>query len=320
VPRQDKIIAKKDRWLIMCRPEYKNTGRKMKINELYKDKFVISFEIFPPKTPLGETNLWNELKILSAYHPDFVSVTYGAGGSTRDKTLEIARKIRDVYNIIPLVHFTCVGAGRKEIRAYLEEVKARGIENILALRGDPPMGETSFRPHPDGFNYANELVQFIREINGFTIAVAGYPEGHIEAPDKETDLLNLKKKIDAGADFVITQRYYDNNDYYDFVNRARQAGINVPIIPGIMPITNLAQIARTTSQCGASIPDELMKVLQSCGSDNNTCEAGLDYSVRQCLELKSWGVPGLHIYPMNKSMAVTSIMKELGLDPADTSR
>ena len=286
----------------------------MKINELYSNKFGISFEIFPPKTPAGEKNLWEELEVLSSHKPDFVSVTYGAGGSTRDMTLEIALKIRNSYNIIPLVHFTCVGSGRQDIRNYLEKVKKNGIENILALRGDPPAGETDFKPHPDGFSYASELIEYIRDINGFTIAAAGYPEGHIEAPDLETDLLNLRKKIDAGADLIITQLFFNNEYYYNYINRIEQMGIKVPVIPGIMPITNKGQITRMTSLCGATIPDQLTAILDRCDSPESTVRAGLEYSVKQCRELKSWGVPGLHIYTINKSMAVTHIMKELDLN------
>lgn len=286
----------------------------MKINELYKEKFGISFEIFPPKTPAGEKNLQNELKVLSTHHPDFVSVTYGAGGSTRDKTLDIALNIRDTYGITPLVHFTCVGAGKDEIASYINDVKSRGIDNILALRGDPPIGETNFTPHPNGFSHANELISFIRSLNGFTIAAAGYPEGHPEAPDYDTDMVNLKHKIDAGADMIITQLFYDNDDFYRFMDKLTKLGVDVPVIPGIMPISNMKQITNLTSKCGAKIPDKLMKVLTSCSSDDDACEAGMEYSIQQCRELKDWGVPGLHIYTINKSAAVSRIMKELGLD------
>ena len=222
----------------------------MKITDIYKERFVISFEIFPPKTPAGEKNLMDALGDFKPYNPGFISVTYGAGGSTRGKTLELSLHIRDTIGIEPLVHFTCVGAGKQEIAQYLSEVKRRGIINILALRGDPPQGEASFVPHDDGFVYASDLVAFLHKIDGFTIGVAGYPEKHIEAPSLEADIVNLKK-VDAGADFIITQLFYNNDDFYDFMDRIRKIGITLPVIPGIMPVTNLSQIERITTMCGA---------------------------------------------------------------------
>jgi methylenetetrahydrofolate reductase (NADPH) len=284
----------------------------MRLDEKYKSSFVISYEVFPPKTPLGEDNMIKEMKILSAFKPGFISVTYGAGGSSRDKTLELSLKIRDTLSVEPLVHFTCVGAGRTEINEYIEKVRACGITNILALRGDPPEGQGNFIPAPDGFSYASELVTFIRGMSGFTIGVAGYPEGHIEASDREADLINLKKKVDAGADFIITQLFYDNSDFYDFMDRARRIGIHVPVVPGIMPVTGRSQIEKITKMCGAKIPPALEKSLSMCGSAESICEAGIEYSTRQCEELKSWGVPGFHFYPLNKSAAVRRIIEDGG--------
>lgn len=288
----------------------------MRLDKLFKQKFVVSFEIFPPKTEAGTRTLWQELADLATYRPDFVSVTYGAGGSTRDRTLEIALDVYIKFGIEPLVHFTCVGSDKKEIKGYLEEVKDKGIQNILALRGDPPAGETSFTPHPDGFAYASELISYINDIDGFTIAAAAYPEGHLEAPDLETDLLNLKKKVDAGADFIITQLFYDNEYFYNFMDRVEQLGIRVPIVPGIMPVTSHNQIRKITGLCGATIPPKLETILTSCGTDTSLCEAGLEFSIERCIELKKWGVPGLHIYTINRSMAVMRIMDALGLNPA----
>lgn len=285
----------------------------MKITDIYKERFVISFEIFPPKTPAGEKNLMDALGDFKPYNPGFISVTYGAGGSTRGKTLELSLHIRDTIGIEPLVHFTCVGAGKHEIAQYLSEVKRRGIINILALRGDPPQGEASFVPHDDGFVYASDLVAFLHKIDGFTIGVAGYPEKHIEAPSLEADIVNLKKKVDAGADFIITQLFYNNDDFYDFMDRIRKIGITLPVIPGIMPVTNLSQIERITTMCGAKIPNELMKRLHGCASQNAICEAGIEYSIRQCEELMSWGIPGFHFYPLNKSQAVKRIFDALQL-------
>ncbi|TAL31092.1 MAG: methylenetetrahydrofolate reductase [NAD(P)H] [Spirochaetes bacterium] len=283
----------------------------MGIPELYKEGFVISFELFPPKTEQGEINLMQALGELAVFKPGFISVTYGAGGSTQSRTLELSLKIRDTLGITPLVHFTCVGAGRDEIARYLGDVKAKGISNILALRGDPPKGQEHFVAPVDGFPYANELVTFIRSINGFTIGVAGYPEKHLEAPSMEADLENLKRKVDAGADYVITQLFYNNDDFYEFMNSVRRMGVTVPVIPGIMPVTNQANIEKVTRMCGAKIPNELMKRLVTCGSIVDVCEVGIEYSIIQCRELKSWGVPGFHFYALNKSQAVSKVINAL---------
>jgi methylenetetrahydrofolate reductase (NADPH) len=283
----------------------------MQIVDLYRNTFTLSFEIFPPKTAAGESNLWKEMGALSALNPGYISVTYGAGGSTREKTLEIALKIRETYAIPPLVHFTCVGAGKDEIARYLGIVKDNDIDNILALRGDPPSGESAFTAPPDGFSHANELVEFIKETGNFSIAVAGYPEGHIEAKSLDDDIDNLKKKVDAGADFIITQLFYDNEDYYTFIDTITSKGITVPVVPGIMPVTSLAQITKITGMCGAKIPERLIAELRQCPSDESICQAGIDYSIRQCLQLKQWGVPGFHFYTLNKAQAVGAIIGQL---------
>ncbi len=283
----------------------------MKVHELYGKEFVLSYEIFPPKTPQGEINLRAALGELAAYRPGFISVTYGAGGSTRDKTLELALRIRGEFGIMPLVHFTCVGANRTEIERYIAEVKSRGLTNILALRGDPPQGETRFVPPADGFSYASELVSFIRAINGFSIGVAGYPEKHLEAASLDADIDNLKRKVDAGANFIITQLFYNNNDFYEFMNRIRRKGINLPVVPGIMPVTNRANIEKVTTMCGAKIPGELAQRLAACGNVDSVCDVGIEYSVEQCRELKSWGVPGMHFYILNKSQAVKRVIDAL---------
>ncbi len=285
----------------------------MKINELYikNEKFVLSFELFPPKTEKGELSLQTELEQLAKFNPGFISVTYGAGGSTREKTLDIALEIHNKFNVTPLAHFTCVGSNRSEIQNYLEIVKSHGINNILALRGDPPVGEKQFeRPH-DGFGYANELVKFIKSINGFTIAVAGYPEGHIESPDLDTDIVNLKKKVDAGADMIITQLFYDNNDYYKYIDKLCKIGINIPVVPGIMPVTSIAQINKITTMCGAKIPRELTDTLSKCTETQEICKHGIDYTIRQCRELIEWGIKGIHFYPLNKARPVKDIIEAL---------
>ncbi len=290
----------------------------MRIDSLYETKFVISFEIFPPRTPEGEKNLWNEIKLLAEYKPDFVSVTYGAGGSTRDKTVDIALRIRDTYKIQPLLHFTCVGTGKDEIYDYINKVRIAGISSILALRGDPPKGETSFTTHPNGFSHADELIRYIRSIDDFTIAAAAYPEGHIEASSLTSDIENLKRKVDSGAKILITQLFYDNNRFYDFMDAAVKAGVHVPIIPGIMPVTSAQQVRKSVSLSNSAVPAALSKILVSCGEDKSFCTDGLEFSINQCRELMNWGVPGLHLYTLNKSGPVIKIMQALNLSGTQT--
>lgn len=285
----------------------------MNIAELYKNKFTLSFEIFPPKTEKGMINLFNELESLSKYDPGYISVTYGAGGSTQSKTLDIATRIKNDLNLTPLVHFTCVGSNRHEIKEYLDIVKKNKISNILALRGDPPQGETEFKPVDDGFSYANELIEYINTIENFNIAVAGYPEGHLEAKDFDTDIENLKRKVDTGADFIITQLFYDNNNFYDYMDKIEKVGIKIPVIPGIMPVTNQKQVERITDMCGAKIPQKLINSLTECKIDDPICDDGIDFTINQCKELIDWGVKGFHFYTLNKSDIVERIIKNLNL-------
>ena len=285
----------------------------MSEKDLTKKKLKFSLEIFPPKTIEGEKKLWEELQILKKNNPHFISVTYGAGGSTQKKTLDLSLKIKNDLKISPLVHFTCVGAGKKEIKNYLEQVKKKGIKNILALRGDPPQGEDKFIPHPNGFSYANELVEYIKKLGDFNIAVAGYPEGHLEAPSLEVDLNNLKRKVEAGASCIITQLFYDNNGFYNFLNKARQKNITIPIVPGIMPLTNLAQLKKIPTMFGVSIPKKLEKFLNDDRSDEYLLSSGIEYSVKQCLELEKWGLTDFHLYTLNKSLAAKKIIEGLSL-------
>jgi len=284
----------------------------MRIGSLYSKKFTLSFEIFPPKTVDGETSLYRELDLLTKYSPDFVSVTYGAGGSTRDKTLDIALNIRSKYNIEPLVHFTCVGASKEEIKQYVDTIKDNGISNILALRGDPPKGETGFKPHPNGFAYANELILYLKSLGDFSIGAAGYPETHIEAVNSKADLTNLKKKVDSGAEFIITQLFYDNEKFYEFYNKCTQMGINIPIVPGIMPVTGANQIAKSISLSNSSIPQNLKNIIEKNYDEESFIKYGLDFSIEQCVGLKEFGVAGLHLYTINKSKPVIEITKHLG--------
>ncbi|EKE02686.1 MAG: Methylenetetrahydrofolate reductase [uncultured bacterium] len=290
----------------------------MKLKEIYNSKKpVISYEIFPPKGEFPEIEpkidaLFQELKVLSKYNPSFISVTYGAGGSTREKTLELVLKVKNELNIQPLPHFTCVGTEIDQTLEYIKQVQNAGIENILALRGDPPKGETKFVKPKNGFGYANELVEFIKSHTDLGIAVAGYPEGHQECVSFEQDIVNLKKKVDAGSDVIITQLFYDNNYFLNYLDKTQKAGINIPIVPGVMIITNVAQIERMISMCGCTIPDKLMAKLKEYQDDNKAVrEIGIEYAINQCKELLENGVPGLHFCTLNKSFATDSVLKEL---------
>jgi methylenetetrahydrofolate reductase (NADPH) len=291
----------------------------MKIKEIYKNpETVISFEIFPPKSKdPSEINkkieeLFEELHCLSVYNPAFISVTYGAGGSTRETTFDLVIKIQEVLKIQPMPHFTCVGSTRENIFEYIKKIEETGIENILALRGDPPKGEEKFQKPKDGFGFANELVCFIREHTKLGISVAGYPECHQECYSIDKDIDNLKRKIDCGADAVITQLFYDNEYFFNFVEKARLKGINVPIIPGILPVTGYNQIEKIVSMSNCKLPDEFKKQLED-NKDNaeSIKQIGIEFAVSQCRELLHKGAPGIHFYTLNKSQAVISVLEEL---------
>ncbi len=244
--------------------------------------------------------------------PSFVSVTYGAGGTTRDKTLDIVTRIKRDYDIEAMAHLTCVGHTEAEIGSILERLAAGNIENILALRGDPPQGQDTFVRTEGGFGYANELVAFIQSHRAdFCLGGAGYPEGHTECRDLDKDIAHLRQKVEAGLDFVVTQLFYDNQDYFAFVERARSVGITVPIVPGIMPITDLPQIKRIASMCGARIPDQLRQGLESADSAEGIQTSGIDWAQRQCRELLDGGAPGIHFYTLNKSPATAAILSAL---------
>lgn len=289
----------------------------MKIKDFYKNqKRTVSFEFFPPKTQESELKLYETVKELKALKPSFVSVTYGAMGTTRANTVRMVSQIKNEIGIEAAAHLTCVGHSREEIQKVLDDLHQQGIENIVALRGDKPQDETEFKPAARGFRYASELVRFIRQGNhsqDFSLAVAGYPEAHVECKDKVLDLEHLKIKVDAGADCIITQLFFDNHDYFDFVQRARKIGIPLPIIPGIMPVTHGPQIQRFASMCGSRIPREMQEAITKYGDDQASVEAyGIDYATRQCGELLKNGVPGLHFYTLNKSRATLKIYQNLG--------
>lgn len=288
----------------------------MKIADLYgRGKFGLSFEIFPPKTTVGESQLFTALDALMAYRPSFVSCTYGAAGSTREQTLDLTVRIVETFGVMAVAHRTCVGSTIEEIRQWVKGAINRGIENIVALRGDPPKGETIFKKPEGGFGYANELVALIRrEFPRVSLAVAGYPETHREAPSPAIDLANLKRKVEAGADAVITQLFYDNRDFFDFRRRYHDAGMTVPLIPGILPVVNVGQIQRITSMCGAKVPPSFLRELDACQDDpNGQADIGIRYAIRQCRELLDAGIPGLHFYLLNKSEATIRILEALQL-------
>jgi len=276
---------------------------------------VISFEFFPPKTEDGVEALYDTVKALRPCRPSFVSVTYGAGGSTRDRTLELVARIQRELGITTMAHLTCVGSTRAEIQETLQRLHDSGIRNVLALRGDPPKGETEFQVTEGGFRYATELVAFIRELDlGFCVGAACYPEGHVESEDLEADLAHLVEKVDAGADFLVSQLFFDNADYRAFVSRARSAGIQLPIVPGLMPVTNAAQVERFTKMCGSRIPQELYRRLRVVSADPAAVVAtGVQWAVDQGRELLEMGAPGLHFYTLNRSSATLAVHAALGL-------
>ena len=285
----------------------------MNFRDFYRDGvFSYSLEIFPPKDESGVAGLFEALRDLSAFKPSFISCTYGAMGSTRDITRDLVIRIKRELGLTAAFHFTCVGSGRAAIQSYVEGLKKEGIDLVVALRGDPPQGTERFVKPADGFAYANELVEFLRKINGFSIAVAGYPEGHIEAPDLETDLKNLKRKVNAGADIVITQLFFDNQHFFNFVERTRRIGIKVPVIPGIMPILNVKQIEKITRLCGATLPEALSRKLSQFQDDpQGLIELGIEHAVQQCRDLLKHGVPGIHFYILNKAFSVRRVLEQL---------
>jgi methylenetetrahydrofolate reductase (NADPH) len=278
-------------------------------------KFGLSFELFPPKTPQGEATLFEHVRRLVEFSPSMITCTYGAGGSTRDTTLSIISRVHREYRLPVATHLTCVGATVDQLREYLRQARDEGVANVVALRGDPPRGDAEFRPMPGGFSYANELVSLIRgEFSDLGIAVAGYPEKHQEAPSAEVDLANLKRKVDAGADVVVTQLFYDNADFFAFRTRCEEAGIRVPIVPGLLPITNFAQVKRITALCGAKLPGNLVAALEAAGDDAaRQFELGVESAIRQTQELLDAGVPGIHFYVLNRSEAAARVLHAVKL-------
>jgi methylenetetrahydrofolate reductase (NADPH) len=277
----------------------------------------LSFELFPPKTPESEAVMWRTVDELMAYEPALFTCTYGAGGSTRGKTLDVIEGVRTRHHVPVASHLTCVGSSVDELRGYLREARDRGVTAIVALRGDPPQGETAFTPVAGGLRYASELVSLIRgEFPEFDILVAGYPETHQEATSPAADLENLKRKCDAGGDVVVTQLFYDNADFLRFRDRCSAIGIAAPIVPGVMPVTNYPQIRRIASLCKARLPDSFTRVFEAAGDDAAAqFEAGVAFAARQVEELVEAGVPGIHFYVLNKSPATVRVLEHVGLTP-----
>jgi methylenetetrahydrofolate reductase (NADH) len=289
----------------------------MRIDELLtsSDEPVFSFEFFPPKTPEGEANLYAALAELRRLEPAYVSVTYGAGGSTRSRTIEIVKRIHEEYGLEAMAHFTCVGATVGELRSTLEEMREAGIENVLALRGDPPPGQDEWTKTEGGLEFSRELVELIgSEYPQFSIGGACFPETHIHAVGPEEDLRYLKDKVDAGARFLITQLFFDSAVYFDFVARARAIGIDVPIVPGVMPVQDVGQITRITALCGSDIPPGLRTALEARADQPEAVrDIGVAFATLQCAELLRGGAPGIHFYTLNRSPATRAILSALRL-------
>lgn len=271
---------------------------------------AISFELFPPKTPAGLESLCDSVRRLSTFQPSYFTCTYGAGGSTQGTTLDVLQRVREVTNLPVASHLTCVGATVQQLEDYLNAAKSQAIDYIVALRGDPPQGTEQFEAVKGGLRYANELVELIRaKFNEFGIAVAGYPEVHQEAADAQTDMDNLKRKVDAGADVVITQLFYDNADYHRFVEKCTLAGITIPIVPGILPVTNFAQATRIAKMCKARIPDSLASSMAGHDQPGDQFRIGVEHARQQTIDLIQQGVPGIHYYVLNKSEAATAVLE-----------
>ncbi len=285
----------------------------MKIGDIIQARgSSLSFEFFPPREIAAEDHLLQAIKDLKGYEPTFVSVTYGAGGGALRNTRKVVFRIKDETSLVPMPHLTCVEQSQKELDNIIRDYKSHGIENVLALRGDPPRGSGKFVPHPEGFCYAIDLVKLVVMVGGYSIGVAVYPEGHTEAPDLETDMYYTKQKIDAGADFAITQMFFDNSFFYDFMERVGKAGITIPIIPGIMPITDIEKIKKFSQMSGATIHRSVVESMEKAASPEEAFKLGIDFATKQCEGLLHNGVKYFHFYTLNQPQAVTEILHNLG--------
>ena len=284
----------------------------MKIRDILRTRRSLSFEFYPPKTVEGVPPLFRAIDRLSVFKPDFVSVTYGAGGTTRNLTEDIVVKIKTDTNVLPMAHITCVGQTRDEIYEVLSRLVAADIENVIALRGDPPRGESAFVPMQGGFEHSTDLIEYVGRHFNFGMAAACYPEGHTESPDLHSDLSYTKQKLQAGADFLITQLFYDNRYFFNFLEMSRKIGIDVPILAGILPILSTTQIRRFTALCGATIPLALDRKLEKFVDDDDAVrELGIEYATTQVKELWDNGVDGVHFYALNRSHSISKILENL---------
>ncbi|MBI4388509.1 MAG: methylenetetrahydrofolate reductase [NAD(P)H] [Candidatus Omnitrophica bacterium] len=286
----------------------------MKLHELYKTKKVdISIELFPPKTEEGVSEMFREVERLNQYNPAFFSMTYGAAGTTRDLTLDLSDRLKNKIKVETMCHLTVVGQSRDEIHHTLEFLKKKGIYNLIALRGDPPQGAAGFEPHPNGFRYARDLVREVKRMNYFSIAVAGFPEKHPDSQNRESDIKYLKEKVEAGADVIITQLFFDNRYFYEYLDQVRKARIKVPVIPGILPILSAQQVRRFTALCKSKIPLEVEAALGKFENDpEGARKYGIELAMKQCQDLLKNGVKGLHFYSLNKAHSVEAVLQNLG--------
>lgn len=285
----------------------------MKIDELLPHRRpCISFEFFPPKTDAGVENLLETIRSLRILNPGFVSVTYGAGGSSRARTLEVVARVKRELDIEPMAHVTCTGHSQTELTALFSDLRDAGVENIMALRGDPPRGQTAFEAHPDGFRYAEELIAMLSQRFSFSIGAAAYPEKHPEAQSLDADVANAVRKVRAGASFLVTQFFFENDVYFDYVDRVRAAGVDVPVIPGIMPITSYGAIANMLAMNGGKMPQSLLAELEARRDEPDAiADLGVAFTALQCRELLQRGAPGLHFYTLNKSPATRAVVSAL---------
>jgi methylenetetrahydrofolate reductase (NADPH) len=285
----------------------------MKIGDIIKARSrSLSFEFFPPKDEAAEDRLFQTINSLKGYQPTFVSVTYGAGGGTLRNTRKVIVRIKEETSLTPMPHLTCVEQSSRDLENIIKDYKNHGIENVLALRGDPPRGSDKFIAHPKGFCYAIDLVRLVVAVGGYSIGVAVYPEGHIEAPDLETDMYYARQKINAGADFAITQMFFDNRFFYNFMERAAKAGITIPIIPGIMPVTDIEKIKKFGQMTGATLPRSIVEPMEKAASPEEALKLGIEFATKQCEDLRQNGVKYFHFYTLNQPQAVTGIVNNLG--------
>ncbi len=292
----------------------------IKITDILKRKRTLSFEFFPPRTRQGIPAVFRAIRRLAPFNPDFISVTYGAGGVTQAFTEEIVTAVKRKTNLLPMAHLTCVGQTKQEIHAVLTRLNNAGIENIIALRGDPPRGQSDFVPVEGGFSHATDLIRHISRNFTFDIAAACYPEGHLESTNPESDMEYTKLKLDLGANFLITQLFFDNRYFYSFIERARKAGINAPILAGILPILNTNQIRRFTALCGSTIPPHIDAKLERLVDDNDAVrELGIEIATEQVRELLEWGVDGVHFYVLNRSYSMSKILTNLDFPQSPNS-